>query len=503
MATTAMAGLFATAASAADMGVVKAPVAPPFSWLGTYVGINGGYGWGRSQDVVDTETVNTLFSAAASFGPLKTTGGFGGIQAGANFYEAGGLIFGIEADVQRGEIKGTSSATVNGFLPGGLNATVNSSNRVDWFGTVRPRIGFAWDRALFYATGGLAWGKVHHYYTFADNFGFYASDQKHTARVGYAAGGGIEYAFTPNLSLKAEYQYINLGTQHYKAPLLFGPGAVATVFSETTRLRTDFQTVRLGLNYRWPEAAPAPVLVGKAPVAPRIVDWTGVYVGLQVGSLWANSAGFYPDGNPALTIAGVAGAGWTTSYSSGGTFGGQIGYLHQFNQLVVGVEVASVLPLGMHANKEVCPKQTIALFDCAAYLNNRLTTAGARLGWAMGDWLPYVTGGYADTRLRAEVTNRSLAPGGALIIWHEAPVAGWFVGGGVDWMFYRGLTVGIDYRHYDFGDRPIDAWAIIGGRPGGLPNDFATFRTRVDTLALRVSWKLFEGFAPAPVTARY
>jgi outer membrane immunogenic protein len=70
---------------------------------------------------------------------------------------------------------------------------------------------------------------------------------------GYVVGGGVEYAFMPNLSAKVEYQYIDLGTEDYVAGLLFCGGAacVTTAFAEHTSTRTDFHTVRLGLSWKW------------------------------------------------------------------------------------------------------------------------------------------------------------------------------------------------------------------------------------------------------------
>jgi outer membrane immunogenic protein len=72
-------------------------------------------------------------------------------------------------------------------------------------------------------------------------------------QAGYAVGGGLEYAFTRNLSAKVEYQYIDLGNENYAAPLLFCgvTPCIGTAFAEHTSMRTDFHTVRLGLNWRW------------------------------------------------------------------------------------------------------------------------------------------------------------------------------------------------------------------------------------------------------------
>ena len=108
-----------------------------------------------------------------------------------------------------------------------------------------------------YATGGLAWGAITHTLQTADNFGFSSSDRKSTLAIGYSVGGGIEHAFSSRLSVKLEYQYIDLGSEHYKAPLLFG--TAATAFAMSTYTHTDFHTVRVGLYYKFHDRGEAPL----------------------------------------------------------------------------------------------------------------------------------------------------------------------------------------------------------------------------------------------------
>ena len=134
------------------------------------------------------------------------------------------------------------------YLAPGGTLTASTRNTVGWFGTL-PRIGAVWGNTLVYATGGLAWGAISHTMQTADNFGFTSSDRKSTLAIGYAVGGGIEHAFSSRLSVMLEYQYIDLGSEHYKAPELFG--VAATAFAHNTDTHTDFHTVRVGLNYKF------------------------------------------------------------------------------------------------------------------------------------------------------------------------------------------------------------------------------------------------------------
>jgi outer membrane immunogenic protein len=126
---------------------------------------------------------------------------------------------------------------------------VGTNNKVNRFGTLRPRLGLAWDRTLVYATGGLAWGNVEHTMRWRDSFGFTAFDHVAGMQVGYVVGGGIEHAFSRHVSLKLEYQYINLGSQHYTATEL-DAFAATSGFIVNTDTETDFHTVRLGLNFK-------------------------------------------------------------------------------------------------------------------------------------------------------------------------------------------------------------------------------------------------------------
>ena len=116
------------------------------------------------------------------------------------------------------------------------NYGFTSKESIDWFGTARGRLGFAFGNALLYGTGGFAYGNVNqHAINGGDVF------VSNTTQTGYAAGGGIEYKFTPILPLKAEYQYIDLGS-----------AKLTDTFGNTTNpLDTNFQTARVGLNYRF------------------------------------------------------------------------------------------------------------------------------------------------------------------------------------------------------------------------------------------------------------
>jgi outer membrane immunogenic protein len=235
-------------------GYIARPVAArPFSWTGFYLGANGGYAWSNDQTVHIDETIVSATSPptlnqSGNFGSLAPTGGFFGAQAGANL-QLGMVVVGIEVDGQWSDIKDSSFATRT-LLPDGVYA-IGTSNKVQGFGTFRPRLGVAIDRTLIYATGGLAWGRVEHTlnFTCCPPPSFPAVDHRAGPQVGYAVGGGLEHALSPHTSIKLEYQYIDLGSEHTTAIETDFLGGV-TQFRVNTDTRTDFHTVRLGLNYK-------------------------------------------------------------------------------------------------------------------------------------------------------------------------------------------------------------------------------------------------------------
>ena len=174
--------LAATSALAADLKV-KAPVAPPppvFTWAGFYVGANLGYSWGRaSTDLTETLTTTatiatggaTVASATVvtnSFGNdrAKLNGVLGGFQAGYN-WQFGQYLAGLEGDIQATGQRGgvticpIAPGTAPVACPGGtLTQFGSASYRLPWFGTLRGRVGYTFDRILLYATGGLAVGEI-------------------------------------------------------------------------------------------------------------------------------------------------------------------------------------------------------------------------------------------------------------------------------------------------------------------------------------------------------
>jgi outer membrane immunogenic protein len=272
--------LFATGALAADLAArpyVKAPVLvdPVWSWTGFYVGGNGGYSWGRSRTDVSYFNSATGAPIAPPAGSITNAafdmnGGIAGGQAGYN-WQSTNWVFGIEGDLQWSGEKGsagyscvgTAAAPVAGpclptftFLPpGGLaGTTLTVDQKLQWFGTVRGRVGIlATPKVLFYGTGGVAFGEIKTTGTLSSfstvaPFGPIASvGSSSTTRVGWTAGVGVEGKITQNWSAKLEYLYMDLGR------FSTGPFTLSPVLPISANVSSHFtdHILRAGINYQF------------------------------------------------------------------------------------------------------------------------------------------------------------------------------------------------------------------------------------------------------------
>lgn len=254
--------LLAGGALAADLPVrapAPAPVymAPIFTWSGFYVGVNAGYAGDKFQYPFSGE-VGPVGAPIATFGgkgSVTSSGALFGAQIGYNWQFASNWVLGVEADYQWSNIEGRVG--INAFIDGGVGGVdvgATAGSEVTSFGTVRARLGYSWDRALVYVTGGWAHGRVkNNGSAFIDVWPagpfFAAGASKRTTGNGWTVGAGVEYAFTDNLSFKTEYLYVDLGD---KTLLSINDPFVAANLKVDTR----FHVVRAGLNYRFGWGSP-------------------------------------------------------------------------------------------------------------------------------------------------------------------------------------------------------------------------------------------------------
>jgi outer membrane immunogenic protein len=232
---------------------LKAPViVAPFTWTGLYLGVNAGYGTGSSTNSTYCTTPAGIVSGPGCFAPvgsaLSPAGGFVGGQVGYN-YQTGLFVWGVEADIHVSHINDSTGALplscciATGSIPG---YTVLRSENLDWFGTVRGRLGLAiWDRTLVYGTGGLMYGEEVSNLLVTTPFGPTYQAQSSGTHTGWVAGGGLEYAFTNKLSAKVEGLYYNLGSETIAASNPVSPFTV----SESNNYKGAL--VRLGANLKF------------------------------------------------------------------------------------------------------------------------------------------------------------------------------------------------------------------------------------------------------------
>jgi outer membrane immunogenic protein len=212
------------------------PVAPPmYNWGGIYIGINGGYGFGKSTWTVP----------AADTGPgnININGAVVGGTFGANF-QTGQFVFGIEGDGDWSNIKGSASGATSAACLGSSSTTCTYQTSNDWLATLRARMGVAWDRVLIYGTAGGAAGDIKANFSPAAPLTGASSS---STEFGWTAGGGLEFGITDNVTAKVEYLYVDLQNSSFSCTAVAcgTAAAVSAPVSLTTSL------VRAGLNLKF------------------------------------------------------------------------------------------------------------------------------------------------------------------------------------------------------------------------------------------------------------
>ena len=264
----ACAGAFAAAATLAGTAFAAepAPLPPPipiFTWNGLYVGGQIGYAWGR--DPVTWSGISNDDELAGGTFSHNPQGVIGGAHVGYNF-QINQWVLGLEGSVDGTSLSNTLVVPVNDFV-GDTPGSVTASSKPNVQGSLRGRLGIAFDRALIYGTGGVALTGFDT--TIVDTTGFFTGVPGSNAtftntRAGWTVGGGIEYAVTDNWWVRAEYRYSDFG---YTTDFPFaGALPFADSFVSLRHHLTENQ-VQAGLSYRFDWTVPGPV-VPYGPAAP-------------------------------------------------------------------------------------------------------------------------------------------------------------------------------------------------------------------------------------------
>jgi outer membrane immunogenic protein len=254
-----------TAATAADFTPPRVtkerPIQPPppvpaFNWTGFYIGGNLGYGWSH-RDFTNTltGTLGGIQRSVSNAGSDNGQGWLGGGQIGFNYQFLGNWVAGIEADIDAAHIISSTSDCFTGF---GTAVCGTRDTDIKDFGTVRGRLGYAFNNVLLYGTGGWAWGQG------ANTIQFTclgpgcpgtsalppttpAPGSVDINPNGWAAGGGVEWAFLPNWTLRAEYLHLQFdGVTEDRSKSGSIPGVFVTSHVSSN---TGIDVVRVGVNY--------------------------------------------------------------------------------------------------------------------------------------------------------------------------------------------------------------------------------------------------------------
>lgn len=241
--------LITGAAWAADIPVKAPPrpvAPPPFSWNGCYVGLNAGGAWVNIDQRVDIPGVNAFESSG-------TAGAFiGGGQIGCKWQRDPNWVFGLEGDIDYSSAKRTNDFS---FIHG-EDVVAQQRTKLLALSTIRATFGYAWERSLLFATGGLAVGDIDSCVSAtARNFSGSVTGQfsgcDPSWRTGWTAGVGIEHAFTDRISAKLEYLYFDVGHVGYNVNSTTGvppPGLPATWSASAGMIGN---LIRLGVNYKF------------------------------------------------------------------------------------------------------------------------------------------------------------------------------------------------------------------------------------------------------------
>jgi outer membrane immunogenic protein len=217
---------------------------------------------------------------------VSAAGWLAGAQLGYN-WQSQSFVYGLEGDVSLMHLKSDMTAILPNpiaFLP---SATANANASMDWYGTFRGRLGWSAGPVLFYGTGGVAYGNVELNNAMSTLFSSFSA-QAWSARVGWVAGGGIEYMARPDVIFSVNYQYVDLG----HVSLASSATVLGTPFSLSESTHAQFQVVTAGVSWLFPAADNA-----------RHGAWEGLYVGGHAGGAWGERTSVSDSAAPVLVVS--------------------------------------------------------------------------------------------------------------------------------------------------------------------------------------------------------
>ncbi|QPC91000.1 outer membrane protein [Mesorhizobium sp. INR15] len=208
-----------------------------YDWSGAYIGVQGGKAWSNPQWEGPPPAQDAVFSSIDGDGPL------GGLYGGYNF-QAGGWVFGLESEFLFADIDKSGHRLAN--CEEGM---AFCASKIKWMGDVSARAGFALDRSLLYATGGVAFVGMDNYIGGQENGPepgvLYTKGSDN--RIGWTIGGGLEYAFFKHITGRVEYSYYDFGTASKPMTYVKQPDAQIAGFER----KLTAQSIKFGLSYKF------------------------------------------------------------------------------------------------------------------------------------------------------------------------------------------------------------------------------------------------------------
>ncbi len=490
----------ASSAFAADLPSRKSlpALASKSIWQGAYAGINAGYGVNNINNYSSETGFYPIFNSTT--GEFRSTagyiaGGLAGAQLGYNYVFTNRIMLGGEIDLDWADIynnaypnQGQTLSIYSAPIQAAEFENSYSRTGLDWIGTARARIGYDLGRFLPYLTGGLAYGALSHAHA-ADrvsqaDWGFDRGNGT-SVSLGWAAGAGTEYMVTDNWSVKGEYLFTSIGGISAPAQAANGSNSQGTTYLASSTHYTGSFGVhqgRVGLNYHpnWWGAAPivgdygivsSSSLAGALPSdksTPLLTSaslWKGIYAGINAG-YGVNNINNYSNKTSYNLITKVTGGenSSTVGYVAGGLAGAQLGYNHVFaNQIMAGAEIdldwADVYDNASPNQRQqlsITPgdSERISFYSLSIRTGlDWIGTARARIGYDLGRFLPYVTGGLAYGGLSLSNNENLISDlGWSTTRGNSSTVSvGWVAGTGAEYMVSDNWSVKGEYLFTSIG----------------------------------------------------
>jgi len=500
-----------SAATAADLAPYRpAPVAVVQGpiWTGGYFGGHISYSWSNLLGPTDlySQVYESGFGAdsySTRAGARDTSSFMYGTIFGYN-WQNGAWVYGIETDITRGDLS-VSSKTVwaDAYYNGGTaDAGAGSSASVDWYGTLRARLGVVFaERFLVYGTAGLAYGKVDLHGSVgvggstgsggSGNYSLVSGFHDSTVRAGWVAGAGIEYdsrivlpgvlSYLNNMVIGVGYQYVDLGTVSASRTISVSGNDNVVTARASASADAAFHVVRLSATWRM-GAAPSNAYAqgygyGSPAAAMPGPGWGGVYVGGHVGGVWSTGDFLGP-----VSSTAEYNSYWERSAVGGRSassfmMGAHSGINWQSGAWVYGIEmdgsVANINASSPSVNASVYPPYSNYAVHAASEAGASLSwlaTVRGRVGFAWDRVLLYGTGGLAtgkvnfagSTNVGGTIGNGGYSTLGNYARFSESSIEwGYALGGGIDYQIRPDLIANLGYMYVDLGDISVARTAAI------------------------------------------